>query len=137
MGSYLSGTPKPNSRIPGLTVIVTGANRGVGLQTTKQLYELGATVYMGCRSEENAKEAIKHIRNDVTVSEGELRWLPLDLSTVMKARESAKRFLEMEDKLDVLGKFISRMMLSLPHPGSSQQRRGASTVVLARGLLSC
>ncbi|KAG8781284.1 hypothetical protein FRC12_022029 [Ceratobasidium sp. 428] len=57
---------------------------------------------MGCRSEDNAKEAIEHIRNDVTVSEGELRWLPLDLSTVIKARESAKRFLGMEDKLDVL-----------------------------------
>lgn len=77
-------------------------SRGIGFQTAKQLYELGGTVYLGSRSEDKANAAIQSIRSDVTESTGQLKWLPLDLSTVKKARESAEGFLKMEDKLDVL-----------------------------------
>ncbi|KAH7338468.1 hypothetical protein B0J17DRAFT_662599 [Rhizoctonia solani] len=103
MGTFSSRTtsssqPNFSSRV----FIVTGANRGIGFETSKQLYKLGGTVYLGVRSEEKARRAIERIRADVTRSDGQLKWLPLDLSTVGQARESAEAFLKMENRLDVL-----------------------------------
>ncbi|KAG8685725.1 hypothetical protein FRC09_014566 [Ceratobasidium sp. 395] len=102
MGSYLSTPPKTESKIPGRVAIVTGATRGIGLATAKQLYELGATVYLGCRTEEGANKAIEQIRADVTGSEGRLEWLPLDMSTIKQAKEAAEGFLRRENQLDIL-----------------------------------
>ncbi|CAE6488562.1 unnamed protein product [Rhizoctonia solani] len=103
MGTFSSraaSVTQPNLR--GRVLMVTGANRGIGFETAKQLYRLGGTVYLGVRSEENARRAIERIRADVTSSDGQLKWFPLDLSTVGQARESAEAFLKMEDRLDVL-----------------------------------
>ncbi|KAG8787330.1 hypothetical protein FRC12_015675 [Ceratobasidium sp. 428] len=76
-------------------------SRGIGFETAKQLYKLGGTVYLGARSEKNAEDAMARIRDEVTGA-GRLRWFPLDLSTIARARESAEAFLGMEDRLDVL-----------------------------------
>ncbi|KAG8735049.1 hypothetical protein FRC11_003481 [Ceratobasidium sp. 423] len=100
LSSRATSATQPNLR--GRVLMVTGANRGIGFETAKQLYRLGGTVYLGVRSEENARRAIQRIRADVTSSDGQLKWLPLDLSTVGQARESAEVFLKMEDRLDVL-----------------------------------
>lgn len=43
-------------------VVVTGGNSGTGYATAKAYYEKGATVYIGCRSEERASEAIRNIK---------------------------------------------------------------------------
>ena len=41
----------------GKTVLVTGANSGLGLQTAKALAGAGATVLMACRNAEKAADA--------------------------------------------------------------------------------
>lgn len=79
-------------------------------------------MYLGARSEENARRAMERIRAEVSTSgagqgvklgdgegrrAGELKWFPLDLSSVAKARESAEWFLGVEDRLDVLGEWYS------------------------------
>ncbi|KAG8719087.1 hypothetical protein FRC08_003705 [Ceratobasidium sp. 394] len=102
MGTRLSTPRKTDYKITGRVAIVTGANRGIGFQTAKQLYEMGATVYLGCRSEDNAIKAIDQIRADVAGSEDQLKWLPTDMSTIKKARESAEGFLKAENQLDIL-----------------------------------
>jgi len=43
--------------------LVTGGNSGTGYATCKALYDRGATVYMACRSEKRAEEAINAIKN--------------------------------------------------------------------------
>ncbi|GMH45068.1 hypothetical protein BSKO_13025 [Bryopsis sp. KO-2023] len=55
--------------VDGKVCIVTGANAGIGLITSKLLAERGAHVIMACRSKERANEAAKNIRN-VSVKEG-------------------------------------------------------------------
>ncbi|KEP51524.1 short chain dehydrogenase [Rhizoctonia solani 123E] len=103
MGAFSSRTTAmAQPDLSGRVLMVTGANRGIGFETAKQLYKLGGTVYLGVRSEDNARQAIERIRADVTRSDGQLKWLPLDLSTVGQARESAEAFLKLEDRLDIL-----------------------------------
>ncbi|KAG9077469.1 hypothetical protein FS749_010632, partial [Ceratobasidium sp. UAMH 11750] len=76
--SYGGSTAQPD--LSGKVFIVTGANRGIGFETAKQLYKLGGTVYLGARSEKNAEDAIARVRVEVTGrTGGELRWFPLDL----------------------------------------------------------
>lgn len=48
--------------LEGRVFIVTGANTGLGYETTKALVDRHATVIMGCRSMERANEAIARIR---------------------------------------------------------------------------
>lgn len=81
-------------------VIITGANRGIGRETTKEIAKLGAKVYMGCRSLDSANEAkeeiIKETKNEnVFVRE-------LDLASVNSIINFVKQFKEEESKLDVL-----------------------------------
>jgi len=110
MGVLFSRVPSVQPDLRGRVLMVTGANRGIGFETAKQLYKLGGTVYLGARTEENARRAIERIRVQVHSAskpgddgrEGELKWFPLDLSTVAKAQESAEWFLEREERLDVI-----------------------------------
>jgi len=46
------------------TALVTGANKGIGLEVVKQLAKNGFFVYLGCRNLENGFEAIKKLRAD-------------------------------------------------------------------------
>lgn len=49
------------------TALVTGGNRGIGLEIVRQLAAKDFTVYLACRNETAGKEAIKNITGDVRV----------------------------------------------------------------------
>ncbi|KAF9290153.1 hypothetical protein BGZ88_007460 [Linnemannia elongata] len=100
--TYFTSPHFTNDMIPDLTgkvAIVTGANGGVGYATTVALAAHGARVFMACRSEARAKEAMDKVRQEIKRDypryQGgvKLDFLELDLSDVTKVYQSAHTFL--------------------------------------------
>ncbi|KAI0066555.1 NAD-P-binding protein [Artomyces pyxidatus] len=105
---------QPARDIPDLTgkvVIVTGANAGIGYHTVDQLARRGAKVYLACRTESKAREAISAIERATPSLKGQERliWLPLDLSSLHSAQKAADEFLAKEKRLDILVNNAGRM----------------------------
>ena len=48
----------------GKVCMITGANSGIGKETTRELSRMGATIVMVCRNEENGKLALDEIKMD-------------------------------------------------------------------------
>ena len=46
------------------TALITGANRGIGLETARQLLENGYHVYLGSRELNNGLEAVKKLKSE-------------------------------------------------------------------------
>jgi NAD(P)-dependent dehydrogenase (short-subunit alcohol dehydrogenase family) len=84
----------------GKTVIVTGANSGVGLATTVELARRGATVVMACRSAERGEEALKEARRQSGSDKVEL--LLCDLGSLDSIRAFVQAFQARHRVLDVL-----------------------------------
>lgn len=81
-------------------VIITGANKGIGKEATKQIAKLGAKVYMACRSLDSANQAREEIVNETGNQNVFVRHL--DLSSVDSIINFAEQFKKEESKLDVL-----------------------------------
>lgn len=73
------GRIRDNYSLEGKTFIVTGANTGLGFETTKALVKRNGTVIMACRSLEKANAAIVAIRRETT--NGTLIACNLDLAS--------------------------------------------------------
>lgn len=69
----------------GRTAIVTGANSGVGLETTRILARMGARVVMAVRDEEKGRAAAADVRGDTEVRR-------LDLADLSSVRAFAERW---------------------------------------------
>ncbi|MBX2799965.1 MAG: SDR family NAD(P)-dependent oxidoreductase [Myxococcales bacterium] len=83
----------------GKTVLVTGANTGIGFEAAKVLASQQARVILGCRSRERAEAARQRILEATPDAELHLVDLDLgDLSSVRRAAEEVAR----EPRLDVL-----------------------------------
>jgi NAD(P)-dependent dehydrogenase (short-subunit alcohol dehydrogenase family) len=80
--------------------IVTGANVGLGFETTRALAEKGMTVIMACRNEQKADAARSSIVKEFP--EADLHVLALDLSDLSSVRKFAESFLKRFKQLDLL-----------------------------------
>lgn len=81
----------------GRTVVVTGANSGIGFETAKALAERGARVILACRSLERGEKAKDRIAAAAPDAELELR--QLDLSDLASVEAFAKSLLADHDAL--------------------------------------
>jgi NAD(P)-dependent dehydrogenase (short-subunit alcohol dehydrogenase family) len=82
------------------TVIITGANKGIGKEAAKQIAKLGAKVYMACRSLDSAEQAREEIIKETGNQNILVKYL--DLSDVNSIYNFAESFKQDENKLDVL-----------------------------------
>uniref|UniRef100_A0A336MN15 CSON004153 protein n=1 Tax=Culicoides sonorensis TaxID=179676 RepID=A0A336MN15_CULSO len=87
-------------RMDGKTVIVTGANSGIGKETAKYLASLGARVILACRNMDAASKAKDEIIRDSKNSNVVVR--KLDVSSMKSVREFASEINRSEQRLDVL-----------------------------------
>jgi NAD(P)-dependent dehydrogenase (short-subunit alcohol dehydrogenase family) len=84
----------------GETVIVTGANSGLGFEATKKFSEKNARLVMACRSLEKGKEAKEKIEKELEDPELEVR--RIDLADLESVKNFAKEFRANNDELHVL-----------------------------------
>ena len=84
--------------LAGKTMIVTGANTGIGRVTAETLAKRGAKVILASRSEEKTRPVIAGIR----AAGGNADFLALDLADLGSVRRAAETFLATGEKLHVL-----------------------------------
>jgi NAD(P)-dependent dehydrogenase (short-subunit alcohol dehydrogenase family) len=82
---------------PPQVIIVTGGNSGTGYITSRSLYHAGAKVYLACRNESKALDAIERIKAapkpKTAHSVGKLVYLNLDLMDLESVDRFADEFL--------------------------------------------
>ena len=81
-------------------VVITGANAGIGKETTLRLAKLGAHIIMVCRNEKKGKSALQEIVN--LSGNNNLELMLCDFSSSKSINEFVKRFKEKYDQIDVL-----------------------------------
>ncbi|ELW64740.1 Retinol dehydrogenase 13 [Tupaia chinensis] len=90
---YVSGGACPSkATIPGKTVIVTGANTGIGKQTALELAKRGGSVILACRDMEKCETAARDIRGETL--NHRVRARHLDLASLKSIREFAAKIIE-------------------------------------------
>lgn len=100
--------------LSGKTVIVTGANAGIGKAAAVQLAELGANVVMACRSLERGAAALAEVKERSGNPMVEL--LRVDMSSQASIRKFADEFRGGHKRLDVLIHNAANFDLSLKQP---------------------
>lgn len=85
---------------PQKTAIITGANNGIGFETTVGMAKAGFHVVMACRSLDKAEAAKADVMN--RLPSASLAVMPLELSDLASVRAFADTFRSRYSRLDVL-----------------------------------
>ncbi|MEM6319703.1 MAG: oxidoreductase [Bacteroidota bacterium] len=101
--------------LSGKTVIVTGANTGIGYETALDLYQKGAKVYLACRNEEKALNALEKMKTQGGT--GELVYSHLDLASLSSVKNFSDEVTESESRLDLL---INNAGVMIPPPSKTE-----------------
>jgi len=84
----------------GRVFVITGANSGLGLESTRMIAKAGASVVMACRNAKKAEEAVGFVKS--TVPTAALEVMVLDLSSLASVEAFAKELAERHSAIDVL-----------------------------------
>jgi len=81
------------------TVLITGANKGIGLETAKQLSKLGYKVFLGSRDAARGKEAVKKLN-----AEGlsHVEFIQIDVTDAKSILRAAETIQSKINSLDIL-----------------------------------
>ncbi|MGS0527038.1 SDR family NAD(P)-dependent oxidoreductase [Zobellia nedashkovskayae] len=72
------------------TALITGANKGIGFETAKQLAALGYNVYLGSRSKSNGLKAVKELNKFGFINVDTLEIDVTNTNSIQKAKENLK-----------------------------------------------
>lgn len=81
------------------TILITGANTGIGLATAETLIKDGHHVILACRNPEKAKVAQQHLQSFGT---GQVDTVQLDLNSLEQINQTANEIIAKYEKIDVL-----------------------------------
>lgn len=84
----------------GKIIIITGANSGLGFESTKALAQKGGHVILACRNKTKAIHALDRIKSQV--AHASLEFMPLDLSDQKSIHQFVNAFKLKYDRLDIL-----------------------------------
>ncbi|KAI5621551.1 retinol dehydrogenase 13, partial [Silurus asotus] len=87
-------------RLDGRTVVITGANTGIGKETAQDMAKRGARVVMACRDLSRAEKAAEEIR--CSTGNGNVVVRHLDLASFFSVRQFAQEYIATEERLDIL-----------------------------------
>jgi NAD(P)-dependent dehydrogenase (short-subunit alcohol dehydrogenase family) len=82
---------------PKKTALVTGANKGIGLETARQLAQQGFLVWLGSRDDARGTAAARTLGKD-----GDVRFVQIDVTSAESVRAAAARIEKESGALDVL-----------------------------------
>ena len=97
MTSRLTRMTSRPSAVTTRVALVTGGNRGIGLEVCRQLAQLGYTVLMGSRDLQNGEEAAATLKAD-----GDVHTIELDIADSSSVNNAAKYVEKTFGHLDVL-----------------------------------
>lgn len=97
--------------LTGQTVIITGANSGIGLEATKMLAKKGAHIVLACRNEDKALDAIQTVR--AASSDASVEFMKLDLADLASVRSFAS---SVDEKFDAIDRLINNAgLMAIPY----------------------
>jgi len=84
--------------------LITGANKGIGFETARQLGARGVTVLAGARDEARGIAAERALRNGLRDlrRDADVRFVPLDVTDVTSVREATEWIEKEYGRLDIL-----------------------------------
>nr|WP_321407132.1 SDR family oxidoreductase [uncultured Carboxylicivirga sp.] len=88
------------------TVLITGANKGIGFQVAKQLAEIGYFIYLGSRNKENGEKAIEKLKAEGILN---VELIEIDISNNQSIVNARK---ELESKIACLDVLINNAGIS-------------------------
>ena len=109
------GVCRSKARLDGKTVIITGANTGIGLETAVDLAKRNARVILACRSVERGEKAAVEVRK--RSSNDNVVFRQLDLASLESVRKFASNILEEEPRIDIL---INNAGIHSPHASRTE-----------------
>jgi NAD(P)-dependent dehydrogenase (short-subunit alcohol dehydrogenase family) len=100
----------------GKTVLITGANSGIGKESTLDIAKRGARIIMACRNMEEGEKVAAEVKEET--GNTDIKVKALDLASLASVRKFAEEVKESEKRLDVLlnnaGTCMTRLLLFLP-----------------------
>ncbi|XP_062891539.1 retinol dehydrogenase 12-like isoform X2 [Mobula hypostoma] len=97
---FAGGVCRCTKRMDGKTVIITGANSGIGKETARDLARRGARVIMACRDMARSEEVAEELR--ASTGNEQVLVSQLDLASIQSVHGFAREIAETEGKIDVL-----------------------------------
>ena len=82
------------------TVLITGANSGIGFHTASAMASAGATVLMACRNPEKGAKALDRVRADHP--DAKVQLIQLDLADLSSIEAAADQVTQRDEPLDLL-----------------------------------
>jgi NAD(P)-dependent dehydrogenase (short-subunit alcohol dehydrogenase family) len=100
----------------GRTVLITGANSGIGFEAARALAQRGAHVVLACRSHARAQDAVDQIADLDPAGSTEV--IELDLADLDSVEAAAAAFNASHDRLDLL--INNAGLMATPHQHTAQ-----------------